>query len=140
MAEAGRLEVRPRNAESPAKAWLSGERLKGFERSTFCMASRACSPDSVRKAAGNSGFPRFRRGVGFPGFHWKTTGLGTEWAPEPAWSVLAGSSRDLGIMRVNGLERQRGRARTRTSREISSGYMARARGGGRRLCAFVDAG
>src|SRR5215218_10262111 len=76
MAEAGRLEVRPRNAESPAKAWLSGERLKGFEPSTFCMASRTCSPDSVRKVAGNSGFPRYRRGVGFPGFHWETTGLG----------------------------------------------------------------
>jgi hypothetical protein len=35
----GRLEVRPRNAESPANARLSGERLMGFEPTTFCMAS-----------------------------------------------------------------------------------------------------
>ena len=52
------------------------KRLMGFEPTTFCMASRTCSPDSVRKVAGNSGFPRYRRGVGFPGFHWETTGLG----------------------------------------------------------------
>jgi hypothetical protein len=33
-----------------------GERLKGFEPSTFCMASRRCRPDSVRKVAGNREF------------------------------------------------------------------------------------
>jgi hypothetical protein len=34
------LELRVRARKSPAKAGLLGERLKGFEPSTFCMASR----------------------------------------------------------------------------------------------------
>src|SRR5918992_411731 len=34
----------------------SRERLKGFEPSTFCMASRRCGPDSVRKVAGTAEF------------------------------------------------------------------------------------
>ena len=32
-----------KNAESPANAGLSGERLMGFEPTTFCMASRRSS-------------------------------------------------------------------------------------------------
>ena len=61
----------------------SRERLKGFEPSTFCMASRTCGSDSVRKVAGNSRVSSFGvstcgRGVGFPGFPRETTGV---WAP-----------------------------------------------------------
>jgi hypothetical protein len=40
-----RLERLPRNGKSPANRGLFGERLKGFEPSTFCMASS--SSDSV---------------------------------------------------------------------------------------------
>ena len=37
------------NAESPANAGLSGERLKGFEPSTFCMASSRSAAPRMQK-------------------------------------------------------------------------------------------
>jgi hypothetical protein len=81
----GRVSVR-RHANAPAdcthektfKRRPFRERLKGFEPSTFCMASRPCGPDSVRKVAGNSRVSTCGRGVGFPGFPRETTGV---WAP-----------------------------------------------------------
>src|SRR5688572_16051260 len=63
----GRLEVRPRNAESPANARLSGERLKGFEPSTFCMASSISTPGDRPEMPANPRMPAQERDVGFPG-------------------------------------------------------------------------
>ena len=41
----------PRNAENPAGAGLSEERMKGLEPSTFCMASRRSSQLSYIRAS-----------------------------------------------------------------------------------------
>ena len=58
-----RLERLPGNGKSPANTALFGERLKGFEPSTFCMASRpfASRPAAARRKPGIypeiTGFP-----------------------------------------------------------------------------------
>ena len=76
------LERLPRNREKPRKARPLRERLKGFEPSTFCMASRTYGSGSAPKSPANrrvlsqecrSAIPRLS-----PRNH---AGLGTERAP-----------------------------------------------------------
>ena len=43
------------DAKKTCKCRPFPKRLMGFEPTTFCMASRACSSGSVRKVAGNTG-------------------------------------------------------------------------------------
>jgi hypothetical protein len=58
------------------------KRLKGFEPSTFCMASRTFSFDSVRKAAGNTRSSSYWVRMAIPRLSTGNHGvLGTEGAP-----------------------------------------------------------
>jgi hypothetical protein len=71
-----------RKREKPRKSRLFRERLKGFEPSTFCMASRACGPDSGRISLQTARFPSPMRREGFPALPGDHGCLGTEWVPD----------------------------------------------------------
>jgi hypothetical protein len=67
-----------RNAESPANAGLFGERLKGFEPSTFCMASRRWVCHGPAKCLHTNDFRQARRRAGVPRIVRRYPGLDKE--------------------------------------------------------------